>query len=285
MTYAEGRWSTVDKAKLQMLQDKARDLRIKAIKMIHTAKSGHPGGSLSIADIVAVLYFDEMRVDPQNPAWEDRDRFILSKGHTCPIWYAVLAEKGFFSKEELATLRKLGSKLQGHPDMKKVPGVDMTTGSLGNGLGIGVGMAKAAKIDRKDYRVYVAVGDGEVQEGAIWEAAMSAAHYKLDNLVVIVDKNNLQVDGFVSDIMAIDPIDEKFKAFGFAVLTIDGHDIEQICEAFAKARRTKGKPTCIIAKTIKGKGVSYMENVCAWHGTAPNDEQFAIAMQELGGAK
>jgi transketolase len=273
----------LDQAKLQMLQDKARTLRLEALKMIHTAKSGHPGGSLSIADIVAVLYFDEMRVDPQNPAWEDRDRFILSKGHVCPIWYAVLAEKGFFPKEELRTLRKLDSKLQGHPDMKKVPGVDMTTGSLGNGLGIGVGMAKATKIDRKDYRVYVAVGDGEVQEGAIWEAAMSAAHYKLDNLVVIVDKNNLQVDGFVSEIMAIDPIDEKFKAFGFEVLNIDGHDIGQIVEAFAKAKQTKGKPTCIIAKTIKGKGVSYMENVCSWHGTPPNDEQFAIAMQELGG--
>jgi transketolase len=275
----------LDKAKLQMLQDKAQHLRIETVKMIHTAKSGHPGGSLSMADIVAVLYFDEMRVDPQNPTWEDRDRFILSKGHTCPIWYAVLAEKGFFPREELATLRKLGSKLQGHPDMKKVPGIDMTTGSLGNGLGIGVGMANAAKIDQKDYRVYVAVGDGEVQEGAIWEAAMSAAHYQLDNLVVIVDKNSLQVDGFVSGIMAIDPIDAKFKAFGFAVLTIDGHDIERICEAFAKARLTKGKPTCIIANTVKGKGVSYMENVCSWHGTAPNGEQFETAMQELGGAK
>jgi transketolase len=275
----------LDQTKLQMLQDKARTLRIEALKMIHIAKSGHPGGSLSIADIVAVLYFDEMRVDPQNPVWEDRDRFILSKGHTCPIWYAVLAEKEFFPKEELATLRKLDSKLQGHPDMKKVPGVDMTTGSLGNGLGIGVGMAKAAKIDHKDYRVYVAVGDGEVQEGAIWEAAMSAVHYKLDNLVVVVDKNNLQVDGFVSDIMAIDPIDEKFKAFGFAVLNIDGHDIGAISEAFAQARQIKGQPTCIIAKTVKGKGVSYMENVCSWHGTAPNDEQFEIAMRELGGAK
>jgi transketolase len=275
----------LDQTKFQMLQDKARDLRIEALKMIHTAKSGHPGGSLSIADIVAVLYFDEMRVNPQNPAWEDRDRFILSKGHTCPIWYAVLAEKGFFPKEELATLRKLDSKLQGHPDMKKVPGVDMTTGSLGNGLGIGVGMAKAAKIDRKDYRVYVAVGDGEVQEGAIWEAAMSAAHYQLDNLVVIVDKNNLQVDGFVSEIMAIDPIDEKFKAFGFEVLNIDGHDLKQISDAFAKARQIKGEPTCIIANTVKGKGVSFMENVCSWHGTAPNDEQFATAMQELGGTK
>jgi transketolase len=275
----------LDQTKLQMLQDKARTLRIEALKMIHTAKSGHPGGSLSIADIVAVLYFDEMQVDPENLAWEDRDRFILSKGHTCPIWYAVLAEKGFFPKEELATLRKLDSKLQGHPDMKKVPGVDMTTGSLGNGLGIGVGMAKAAKIDRKDYRVYVAVGDGEVQEGSIWEAAMSAAHYKLDNLVVIVDKNKLQVDGFVSEIMAIDPIDAKFKAFGFEIINIDGHDIEQISGAFAKARQIKGKPTCIIAKTVKGKGVSYMENVCSWHGTAPNDEQLAIAMRELGGAK
>jgi transketolase len=285
MICVEGRRSALDKTKLQMLQDKARDLRMEAIKMIHTAKSGHPGGSLSIADIVTVLYFNEMRVDPQNPTWENRDRFILSKGHTCPIWYAVLAEKGFFPKEELATLRKLGSKLQGHPDMKKVPGIDMTTGSLGNGLGIGVGMAKAAKIDQKDYRVYVVVGDGEAQEGAIWEAAMSAAHYQLDNLVVIVDKNNLQVDGFVSDIMAIDPIDAKFKAFGFAVLTIDGHDIEQIGEAFAKARQTKSKPTCVIANTVKGKGVSFMENVCAWHGTAPNDEQFAIAMQELGGAQ
>jgi transketolase len=275
----------VDQAKLKMLQEKARILRMEAVKMIHTAKSGHPGGSLSIADVMAVLYFDEMRVDPKNPAWEDRDRFILSKGHACPIWYAVLAEKGFFPKEELGTLRKLGSKLQGHPDMKKVKGLDMTTGSLGNGLGIGVGMAKAAKISKKNYRVYVVVGDGESQEGAVWEAAMSAAHYKLDNLVVIVDKNNLQVDGFVSEIMAIDPIDEKFKAFGFEVVNIDGHDIGQIGEAFAKARLTSGKPTCIIAKTVKGKGVSYMENVCAWHGAAPSDEQFAIAMQELGGAK
>jgi transketolase len=275
----------MEKAKLQFLQKKARDLRIEAIKMIHTAKSGHPGGSLSMADIMTVLYFYEMRVDANNPEWEERDRFILSKGHVCPIWYAVLVEKGFFPKEELATLRKLGSKLQGHPDMRKVPGLDMTTGSLGNGLGIGVGMAKAAKIDKKDYRVYVAVGDGEVQEGAIWEAAMSAAHYKLDNLVAIVDKNNLQVDGFVNDIMAIDPLDDKFKAFGFEVLNIDGHDIEQISEAFVKARQIKGKPTCIIANTVKGKGVSFMENVCSWHGTAPNDEQYAIAMQELGGAQ
>ena len=272
----------MDIQRVQFLKEKARELRVEAIRMIHTAGSGHPGGSLSIADVMAVLYFDEMRIDVENPTWENRDRFILSKGHVCPIWYAALAMKGFFPMKELATLRKLGSKLQGHPDMKKVKGIDMTTGSLGNGLGIGVGMAKAAKIGPRDYRVYVVVGDGETQEGAIWEAAMSAAHYKLDNLIVIIDKNNLQVDGFVKDIMGIDPIDKKFKAFGFHVLTIDGHDVEQICDAFAKARQAKEKPTCIIAKTIKGKGVSFMENVCAWHGTAPNDEQYEIAMQELG---
>ncbi|NCB52971.1 MAG: transketolase [Clostridia bacterium] len=269
---------------IEFLEEKARQLRIESIKMIHTAKSGHPGGSLSIADIMAVLYFDEMNVDVNNPEWEDRDRFILSKGHTCPVWYSALALKGFFPACELATLRKLESHLQGHPDMKKVRGIDMTTGSLGNGLGIGVGMAKAAKIGNKSYRVYVAVGDGEVQEGAIWEAAMSAAHYRLDNLVVIVDKNNLQVDGFVNEIMGIDPIDEKFKAFGFEVTVIDGHDIRQICEALTKARQVKGKPFCIIANTTKGKGVSYMENECSWHGTAPNDEQYDKAMRELGGA-
>ena len=273
----------MEKEKIKYLQDKARELRVEAIKMIHTAKSGHPGGSLSVADVMAVLYFDELRIDPKNPKWADRDRFILSKGHVCPIWYAALASKGFLPMDELASLRKLNSKLQGHPDMKKVPGIDMTTGSLGNGLGIGVGMAKAAKLDKQNYRVYVVVGDGEVQEGAIWEAAMAAAHFKLDNLVVIVDKNNLQVDGFVSDIMSINPIDEKFKSFGFNVIEIDGHDVEQISEAFAKTRDTKGKPTCIIANTVKGKGVSYMENVCEWHGTAPNDEQCTIALKELGG--
>ena len=272
----------MEKDKINLLQGKARELRIEAIKMIHTAKSGHPGGSLSIADVMAVLYFDELRIDPKNPKWADRDRFILSKGHVCPIWYAALALKGFLPMNVLATLRKLDSRLQGHPDMKKVPGIDMTTGSLGNGLGIGVGMAKAAKLDKQNYRVYVVVGDGEVQEGAIWEAAMAAAHFKLDNLVVIVDKNKLQVDGFVSDIMNIDPIDEKFESFGFNVITIDGHDVEQIGEAFAKARDTKCKPTCIIADTVKGKGVSYMENVCEWHGTAPNDEQCTIALKELG---
>ena len=272
----------MEKEKIKYLQDKARELRIEAIKMIHSAKSGHPGGSLSVADVMAVLYFDELRIDPKDPKWVDRDRFILSKGHVCPIWYAALALKGFLPMDELASLRKLNSKLQGHPDMKKVPGIDMTTGSLGNGLGIGVGMAKAAKLDKQNYRVYVVVGDGEVQEGAIWEAAMAAAHFKLDNLVVIVDKNNLQVDGFVSDIMSIDPIDEKFKSFGFNVIEIDGHNVEQIGEAFAKARNKKGKPTCIIADTVKGKGVSYMENVCEWHGTAPNDEQCTIALKELG---
>ena len=272
----------MEKEKRKLLEEKARELRVETVKMIHTAKSGHPGGSLSIADVIAVLYFDELRVDPDNPKLEGRDRFILSKGHVCPIWYAALALKGFFPMNELTTLRQIDSKLQGHPDMRKVPGIDMTTGSLGNGLGIGVGMAKTAKLDDKDYRVYVVVGDGEVQEGAIWEAAMAASHFKLDNLVVIVDKNNLQVDGFVSDIMNIDPINDKFSAFGFNVITINGHDIEQIADAFIQAKNTKGKPTCIIAVTVKGKGVSYMENVCEWHGTAPNDEQCAVALKDLG---
>ena len=267
-----------------MLREQARKLRVDCIKMIYKAKSGHPGGSLSMADIMAVLYFDELNIRPEEPDWSDRDRFILSKGHTCPIQYASLAERGFFPMEELDTLRQLGSHLQGHPDMRKVPGIDMTSGSLGNGLGLGVGMAIAAKIKGAAYRVYVALGDGELQEGSVWEAAMSAAHYKLDNLVAIVDVNGLQVDGFVEDIMNISPLAEKWSSFGFHVIQIDGHSIEEIRDAFSRAKEIKGKPVCILAKTVKGKGVSYMENVCKWHGTAPDEQEYRLAIEELGGS-
>ncbi len=265
------------------LEAKAVALRKTILTMIHKAKSGHPGGALSMADIVTALYFHEMRVDPKNPKWEDRDRFILSKGHACPVVYSALAMKGYFDYGVINTLRVEGSILQGHPDMKKCPGIDISTGSLGQGLSCGVGMAIGGKRDKKDYRVFVAVGDGESQEGQIWEAAEAAAKYKLDNLVVILDDNGLQCDGACDEIMPTLDLGKKFDAFGFEVVTIDGHDMRQILAAFAyiNARAGNGKPKCVIAKTHKGKGVSFMEDVAEWHGMAPNDEQFAIAMADV----
>ena len=256
-------------------------VRMGIIEGTHNAKSGHPGGSLSAADILTYLYFAEMNVDPQNPAKPDRDRFVLSKGHIAPALYATLAHKGFFPEEELKSLRKIGSRLQGHPDMKKIPGVDMSSGSLGQGISAACGMAKAAKLTGADYRVYAVLGDGEIQEGQVWEAAMFASHYNLDNLCILVDNNGLQIDGSIEDVMSPYPIDEKFKAFGFHVINIDGHDFDQIESAYNEARTVKGKPTAIIAKTVKGKGVSFMENKASWHGTAPNDEQYEVAMNEL----
>ncbi len=256
-------------------------VRMGIIEGTHCAKSGHPGGSLSAADILTYLYFAEMNVDPENPAKPDRDRFVLSKGHIAPGLYATLAHRGFFPVEELKTLRKIGSRLQGHPDMKKIPGVDMSSGSLGQGISAACGMAKVAKLTGADYRVYAVLGDGEIQEGQVWEAAMFASHYDLDNLCILVDNNGLQIDGNIEDVMSPYPIDEKFKAFGFHVINIDGHDFDQIEAAYKEARTVKGKPTAIIAKTVKGKGVSFMENKASWHGTAPNDEQYEIAMNEL----
>lgn len=272
-----------DKSRVAFLEKKANELRANIITMIHEAKSGHPGGALSIADIVTALYFDEMRIDPANPGWRERDRLILSKGHTCPVVYAALAMRGYYALDHIHTLRKLGSILQGHPDMKKTPGLDMTSGSLGQGLSAGVGMAIGAKLDKLPSRVFVILGDGEIQEGQVWEAAMSAAKYKLDNLVAIVDCNNLQVDGFCTDIMPVEPLDKKWAAFGWEVIMIDGHDMSEVLAAFAKAKKTQGRPTCILAKTVKGKGVSYMENVCEWHGIAPDAEQYRSAMDELEG--
>ena len=259
----------------------ASRIRMDVIEEVHSAGSGHPGGSLSAADIVTALYFGEMNIDPKNPQMKGRDKFVLSKGHAAPVQYAALAEKGYFPKEELTTLRKLGSRLQGHPNMHKLPGIEMSTGSLGQGFAVCVGMAIANKIDNDPGRIYTLLGDGELQEGLIWEAAMASAHYKLDNLCVIVDWNGLQIDGRNDDVMTVSPVDEKFKAFGFNVLTIDGHSFEQIFEAFKQARECKGKPTAIIAKTHKGRGVSFMEDQAGWHGKAPNDEEYAIAMDEL----
>lgn len=270
-----------DKSRIPYLESKANELRKNIITMIHEAKSGHPGGALSITDVVTALYFDEMRIDPTNPKWPERDRLILSKGHTCPVVYAALAMRGYFEFDHIHTLRKLGSILQGHPDMKRTPGLDMTSGSLGQGLSAGVGMALGAKLDKLPSRVFVILGDGEVQEGQVWEAAMTAAKYKLDNLVAIVDCNNLQVDGFCSDIMPVEPLDKKWAAFGWEVIKIDGHDMEQVVAALARTKKVKGKPTCILAKTVKGKGVSYMENICEWHGIAPDVEQYNCAMHEL----
>ena len=263
------------------LKKTANEVRKGIIKSTHAAKSGHPGGSLSSADIFTYLYFEEMNVDPANPKWEDRDRFVLSKGHVAPGLYSTLAEKGYFPKEDLKTLRHTGSYLQGHPDMKHIPGIDMSSGSLGQGVSVAVGMAAAGKYDKKDYRVYTLTGDGEIQEGQIWEAAMWAGHRKLDNLVVIVDNNNLQIDGSVEDVCSPYPIDKKFEAFNFHVINIDGNDFDQIRAAFKEARETKGMPTAIIAKTVKGKGVSFMENAAGWHGKAPNDEEYEIAMADL----
>ena len=263
------------------LQKMAIEVRKNLLIGLHAAKAGHPGGSLSAADIFTYLYFEEMNVDPENPKWEDRDRFVLSKGHTAPGLYAALALKGFFPVEDMVTLRKLGSYLQGHPSIQYTPGVDMSSGSLGQGISAAVGMALSAKMDGKAYRTYTLLGDGELQEGQVWEAAMFAGHRKLDNLCVIVDNNNLQIDGAVDTVCTPYPIDKKFEAFNFHVICIDGHDFSQIEQAFAEARNTKGMPTAIIAKTIKGKGVSFMEGAVAWHGAAPNDEQYQTAMADL----
>ena len=263
------------------LEKMANEIRKDIVTAVHSAKSGHPGGSLSSADIFTYLYFEEMNVDPANPKWEDRDRFVLSKGHVAPGLYSTLAEKGYFPKEDLKTLRHTGSYLQGHPDMKHIPGIDMSSCSLGQGVSVAVGMAAAGKYDKKDYRVYTLTGDGEIQEGQIWEAAMWAGHRKLDNLVVIVDNNNLQIDGSIEDVCSPYPIDKKFEAFNFHVINIDGNDFDQIRAAFKEARETKGMPTAIIAKTVKGKGVSFMENAAGWHGKAPNDEEYEIAMADL----
>ena len=271
----------MDRAKKQQLAKIAAQLRLDILDEVHAAKSGHPGGSLSIADIMSYLYFSELNVDPVDPKKPDRDRFVLSKGHTAPALYAALAEKGFFPREELLKLRKIDSYLQGHPDMKHIPGVDMTTGSLGLGISAACGMALAGKIDGKDYRVYTMVGDGESEEGQVWEACMFAAHYKLDNFCAIFDCNGLQIDGPVTEVMNPYPHDKKLEAFGFHVIRIDGHDFDAIEAAFAEAKTVKGKPTAIVAKTVKGKGVSFMENKVNWHGSAPNDEQYAQAMAEL----
>lgn len=267
--------------KINFLKQKSLDIRKGIIESVYSAKSGHPGGSLSIADILSVLYFDEMNVDPENPKDENRDRLVLSKGHCAPALYSALANKGYFEIEELKTLRNINGRLQGHPDMKNIPGVDMTTGSLGQGLSAANGMAIAGKLDNKNYRVYCIVGDGEIEEGQIWEASMAAAKYKLDNLCLIVDNNNLQIDGTIEEVMSSYPIDQKFKSFGFQVITIDGNNIDSILKAFKVAKTVKGKPTCIIAKTVKGKGISFMENMVDWHGKAPNDEQYNIAINEL----
>ena len=266
--------------KLELMKT-ANEIRKGAVAAVHSAKSGHPGGSLSAADVYTYLFFEEMNIDPKDPKKADRDRFVLSKGHTAPGYYSALAHRGFFPVEDLTTLRKVGSYLQGHPDMKHIPGVDMSSGSLGQGVSAAVGMAVAAKIYGEDYRVYTLLGDGEIQEGQVWEAAMLAAHRKLDNLVVIVDNNNLQIDGAIDEVNSPYPIDKKFEAFNFHVINIDGHDFDAIDAAFKEARATKGQPTAIIAKTVKGKGVSFMENQASWHGTAPNDEQYAVAMADL----
>ena len=271
----------MEQAKLDLLKKTAAQIRLDIIEEVHAASSGHPGGSLSIAEIISYLYFAEMKVDPKNPKWDDRDRFVLSKGHTAPALYAALAQKGFFDRAELCKLRQVDSFLQGHPDMKGTPGVDMSTGSLGLGFSAACGMALAAKVDGKNYRTYAIVGDGESEEGQIWEAAMFAAHYKLDNLCVVFDWNGLQIDGTVEDVMNPTPHDKKLEAFGFHVISIDGHDFSAIEAAFNEAKTVKGKPTAIIAKTIKGKGVSFMENQVGWHGSAPNDEQYAIAVAEI----
>jgi len=262
-------------------QKKANEVRKGIVTAVHSAKAGHPGGSLSAADMFTFLYFEEMNIDPKNPRMEGRDRFVLSKGHTAPGLYSVLANRGYFPVEDLKTLRKLGSYLQGHPCMQETPGVDMSSGSLGQGISAAVGMALAGKLDNADYRVYTLLGDGEIQEGQVWEASMFAGARHLDNLVVIVDNNGLQIDGKIEDVCSPYPIDKKFEAFNFNVINIDGHDFDQIRAAMRNARECKGKPTAIIMKTVKGKGVSFMENNAGWHGKAPNDEEYAIAMADL----
>lgn len=263
------------------LKETARKVRNGIIEAVYSANSGHPGGSLSCADILTVLYFNQMNINEKDPAMKERDKFVLSKGHCAPALYSTLATRGYFDVSELKNLRQLGSNLQGHPDMKGVPGVDMSTGSLGQGLSAANGMAIASKLDKLENRVYCLLGDGELQEGQIWEAAMTASHYKLDNLCVIVDNNNLQIDGEVSAVMNVYPIDEKFKSFGFEVINIDGHNVQEIIDAFEKGKTVKGKPTAIVAKTVKGKGVSFMEDLAKWHGTAPSEEEYTKAMEEL----
>ena len=274
----------MDTATKKQLAIKACETRMGVIEGTFHAKSGHPGGSLSIAEMLSYLYYVEMKVDPKNPKWEDRDRFVLSKGHTCPALYAVLADKGYFDKAEIPLLRHTGAMLQGHPDMKSTPGVDMSSGSLGQGISAACGMALSGKLNQKAYRVYTILGDGEIEEGQVWEAAMFAAAKKLDNLVAIVDNNRLQIDGTIEEVNSPYPIDEKFVAFGWNVVNIDGHDFDQIEAALQNARKTKGKPTAIIMATVKGKGVSYMENQVEWHGSAPNEEQYKQAMKELNAA-
>lgn len=266
---------------IDLIEKSAKEIRKSIVKMINKAKSGHPGGSLSIADILSVLYFGEMNIDPKNPKNPDRDRFVLSKGHASPAIYATLAERGYFDKELLPTFRSFGSILQGHPDMKKVPGIDLSTGSLGQGLSAANGMAAAARIDGKNYRTYVIMGDGELQEGQVWEAAMTAAHYGYDNLCAFVDSNNLQIDGHVDKVMGVEPLDKKWEAFGWNVVKVDGHNIESIICGLEAAKSCKGKPTVILAKTVKGKGVSFMEGMCEYHGVAPTDEETVKALEEL----
>lgn len=274
----------MEQAKLSMLKEKARDIRLGALEAVYSASSGHPGGSLSIADILAYLYFEEMNIDPANPKDENRDRFVLSKGHTAPALYATLALRGYFSRDMLKTLRQADSFLQGHPDMKHTPGVDMTTGSLGLGISAACGMALSAKIYDKSYRVYTILGDGELEEGQVWEASMFAAHYKLDNLCAFIDFNGLQIDGKITDVMNPTPIDKKFEAFGWNVISIDGNNLEEIEAAVLAAKACKGKPTAVVCHTTKGKGVSFMENQVGWHGKAPNAEQYAQAKAELEAA-
>lgn len=271
----------MEKSEEKALQIAACKIRLGAVESVWSAKSGHPGGALSAADIIAYLYFKEMHVNPADPRNADRDRFVLSKGHSCPALYAALALKGYFAWDELRKFRHIGALLQGHPNMKETPGIDMSTGSLGQGVSAACGIALAGKMDGKAYRVYSMLGDGEIDEGEVWEAAMFAAHHKLDNLCLIIDWNGLQIDGTIEEIAGPEPIDEKYRAFGFDVQTIDGHDFSAIEKAFAHAKTVKGKPSAIIAKTVKGKGVSYMENAVGWHGKAPNDEQYEIAKSEL----
>ncbi len=266
---------------VEELKSMAATIRCDIIDMICTAKAGHPGGSLSAADVVTALYFRVMRIDPKNPNWADRDRFILSKGHACPVWYAALAERGYFDKSHLSTLRRMGSILQGHPDMRKTPGIDMTAGSLGHGLSVGLGMALSGRLLKKDYHVWVIIGDGESQEGSIWEAAMAAAKWKLGNLTAILDYNRFQNDYSIDDVMPIDPVSDKWQAFGWRVVEIDGHHMEEILKAMEEVKSYKGVPTIIIANTIKGMGVSYMENICEWHGKAPCKEEAEQALKEL----
>ncbi len=274
---------SVDESKIKELEEIARKVRIHIVRSTHEAGSGHPGGSLSATDILTTLYFHFMNHDPNNPAWEDRDRFVLSKGHAAPALYGVLAESGYFEVEELMTLRKLGSRLQGHPDMNKTPGVDASTGSLGQGISIAAGMALAAKIDRKAHRVFVICGDGEMQSGQIWESAMFASHNKLDNLIAFLDRNNLQIDGSTNEVVSIEPIVSKWRSFGWHVIEINGHNLYEIIDALEEAEQVEKEPTMIIAHTVKGKGVPFMEGSLAFHGKAANDEQLQIALEALGG--